>query len=197
MNRKGLTKYTLEVVVAIIGLVILGYFVSVVYNNFVQNQEMKNAQKTINLIEAKINAIKEGEKTSYTIQGFKAIEGTWYLMGWDKQDKDRPGKCAISSCICICKVESPRIPLKKETDTCQENGFCRKMGDTNIKVTTFHASQFGSYPNPSEAYTKVTEWEYIGIPNELLSNIEIEKNNTLFISFYSDAYLAYKRSTTA
>jgi hypothetical protein len=180
MKKGILLNNTLTAVIAVAGLVILYFFASKLYTNITQNQEMKNGQKTINYLEGKINALQEGENTSYTIQGFKVDKGAWYLLGWDNRKRDRPGACAIESCVCICKTEKDVSSLDEESinvlfvDACQDNGFCRKVGNRPVEVGTY-SETFSPGLEGHMAVSRVVK-KYVKLPIEgLLMSVEIQK----------------------
>jgi len=133
-NKKGdLMNNVLGVIIAVIGLSLLAYGAYKIYQ-VVVSSESEDAKKTITIIESKINALKEGETGKFPIRGVK----DWYLIGWSGNEVDRPDKCFLNSCMCICPMSkesgSGDFPFAKISKTCQEGGFCRKIDKTSISV---------------------------------------------------------------
>jgi hypothetical protein len=137
MNRRGesdgnLTDNTIGIIVAVLGIALLGVAVFQLYG-VLSNQEEKSAQRTIDLIESKINALEEGQEAKVLIQGFDGSED-WSVVGWsfDEPLDEKPEKCSLESCICICnKVAGITSTFKNE---CQEKGFCRFFDRKEIFV---------------------------------------------------------------
>ena len=118
--RKGmLVPEGMGLVIAIIGLVILGFFGVKLYNVFVE-QDMKNAKTFIEGLNAKIENLDDGESNTFALRGVQ----DWVLVGWNASDKTRPEKCFLNSCLCLCK---------DSVANCQENGYCRAV-DRNVSV---------------------------------------------------------------
>src|SRR3989344_6406735 len=132
MRKKGdfLVNNILSVIIAVIGIVLFVFGISKIYQ-VRASDELTNAKKTIELIEAKINALDEGQKSELTIQGFAGAE-SWYLVGWNKEDSSdiKPEKCFFNSCICICNGASK--------DVCQKKGICKDFVDKDISVSSFY-----------------------------------------------------------
>ncbi|MCH7567872.1 MAG: hypothetical protein IIA87_00450 [Nanoarchaeota archaeon] len=125
MRKKGiLIKNVMALVIAVIGLLILSVVVVRLYQINV-NQEQENARKTIDNIMGKIVLLEDGEIGRFAIQGFKGSKN-WYLVGWDKRFEDRPDKCFLDNCICICKGNTPTA--------CQSTGFCRNVKNEEVFV---------------------------------------------------------------
>ena len=59
----------------------------------------ESAKDMLDVIEGKIKLLDEGETGKYMIRG---IDG-WFLSGWSGDNKERPEKCFLESCICVCK----------------------------------------------------------------------------------------------
>ncbi|MBI2632235.1 hypothetical protein HYW75_04480 [Candidatus Pacearchaeota archaeon] len=137
--RKGLIRDTTSLVVAIIGILLLLFAVYQLYKVFVE-QDSEVAKRTINIIEAKINLLEEGQTGKFPIKGPWNKNRKWYLVGWGKENTERPDKCYFDSCICICDGY-----LK---ESCQgRNGFCRKVDVKNINVEKTLIFNSGPGPN--------------------------------------------------
>ena len=115
-------------------LIIAGVFI--VTKIYVANEE-ENAKNFINILEAKINNLKDGEIGRFTMTG---VEG-WFLTGWGSADLNRPDKCFFKSCICVCKggkrdISSKNINSEKSR-LCQDTSFsdnCRQVNQEKVDV---------------------------------------------------------------
>ncbi|MEK6894615.1 MAG: hypothetical protein AABX10_04080 [Nanoarchaeota archaeon] len=129
--RKGMeTNEFLGFIIAVIGIVLLGFFGVKLYNFFV-DADMKNAQAFIDDLSGKIETLGVEEKNTFLLRGVKG----WVLVGWNKEvpiakdneliGKDRkPQKCFDKACLCLCE---------DKISNCQDVGFCREI-DGNISV---------------------------------------------------------------
>lgn len=134
MKKKGIIlNNVLSLIIAVIGLGILFFAAYKLYAVSV-GQDSDAAKSRIDVIEAKINALEEGQTGKVLIQGIG--KGDWFLTAWGKDvDMDlKPGKCAFDSCVCICKSEGG----KSKKDSCQgKNGFCRKIDVEKLEVREY------------------------------------------------------------
>jgi len=130
-SRKGeeLVGEGLGIVLAIIGLVILGALGYGLYNLFV-NQDMKNAKEFIESLSSKAEALEDGEGNTFALPG---ITG-WVLVGWNKGSTDKPEKCFDQNCLCLCNGAGDAI-------TCQKNGYCRNV-DRSVSVSSIGEADF-------------------------------------------------------
>lgn len=150
MNKKAdLMNNTLEIIVAVVGLLIIIGGIYLLYQHYA-NAESESAKNTINVLEAKINAVGEGQTANVLIQGFdykysSSDPSRWYIMGWGKNDIEKPGKC-LDSCICICKLDDFNDFKNRALDStqdelneagiqkCQDNGFCRVLDGDIVNI---------------------------------------------------------------
>lgn len=134
------TNEFLGLVIAIIGVVLLGFFGVKLYNFFV-DQEMKNAQAFIDDLAGKIDLLENEENNTFALRG---VSG-WVLAGWNKEvpialegqiinQTIKPQKCFENSCICLCE---------ESVSKCQEVGYCKNI-DRNIEVSTEYKYDFGN-----------------------------------------------------
>ena len=131
--RKGMeTNEFLGFIVAVIGIVLLGFFGAKLYNFFV-DADMKNAQAFVNDLSTKTETLSIGESNTFLLRGVK----NWVLVAWNKDvpiakegemvGKDRkPQKCFEKSCLCLCEGSDSK---------CQTQGYCRAI-EGNISVTS-------------------------------------------------------------
>lgn len=153
MRKKGdLTNQALSVLIAVIGILLIAYGIYKLYD-VVRNNENKNAQKTIDVLNEKIKFLEEGNSGIFTVQGFKNSQN-WYIAGWT--GGTGPDKCFLNSCLCICKgnpfeteKEHPRIDPETGQDMniydeilseekmesyCQDSGYCRNIEFDRVEV---------------------------------------------------------------
>ena len=130
MKNKGdfLMNNFLSFFIAVVCVVLFAFFIGNAIYQARASDELTNAKKTIELIEAKTNALDEGQKSELTIQGFAGAE-RWYIVGWNKNDPNRPEKCFFDSCICICNGASKEV--------CQEKGICKYFDGLDINVSAY------------------------------------------------------------
>ncbi len=131
IQKSGLIRDVTSLVIAIIGILLLLFAVYQLYKTFV-NQDSEIAKRALNVIEVKINNLKEGQTAKFPIKGPCKAENDcgWYLVGWGEENPERPDKCYFNSCVCICDGY-----LK---ESCQgRNGFCRKVNVEEVLVEKF------------------------------------------------------------
>jgi hypothetical protein len=142
MNKKAinLMEQVPGIVIALLCVLLIGGMI-IMLINILTSSESANAKKTIDIIEAKINYLKEGQIGNFPIQGFKSSKG-WVIIGYGKDDR-RPDKCFFKSCVCICpEITSTIFPYKGPEasiaymNSCQEGGYCRFFNIGNITTET-------------------------------------------------------------
>lgn len=119
--NKGMTNNLLSAIVAVIALVGLVFLGVRLYDTFV-SQEDKNAQAFIDGLSAKIEALDVGENNTFALRGVE----NWILVGFNFKDTNRPDKCFLGNCICVCK---------DSISNCADQGFCRSV-DKNVTVNS-------------------------------------------------------------
>lgn len=171
MNRRAdiLTPNFVGLLIAIIGLVIIGIGVGTLYASSA-NQENTNARHFIDSLVGKIDTLAEdGVPRIITLGGFasKKTNG-WALVSWSKGATPRPDRCYFKSCICVC----PDLKIAgKETyiESCQKNGFCRLFEQE--KIYLYDLAYSGSH-DISLGNKIITE----KVPSEVIeSNVDLSK----------------------
>lgn len=158
----------------LLGIILVGIaliiFVVAVYKFYETSldQDAKSAQALADSIVAKVEALDEGSVNS-TFRGVK----DWYIVGWGIEDEDRPDKCALSSCICVCQG-----PLASD---CQENGFCRGVGVPRVFVET--RPVYGMSIGMSSATTGIFHRACIPLPANLIELTVVNAADDLNISY--------------
>ena len=129
-----LVENFLEIVLAIIGLLMVGYAGYLIYQASA-HQDVTIAKKMLDSLEAKINRLEAGQSGTYTLQTpYKEGKSElWFLTGWGKNDINRPEKCYFQSCVCACVGKGTTMNTYKET--CQISGYCRFFEDSSIIFT--------------------------------------------------------------
>ena len=123
-NKKGflLTEETLKVVVAVIGLIILVYFlVSLFYSGNTQ-EKTKQALSSVGEISNAVNSLSSGQKSVEVLQPQK-----WTMFSFVGEDK-KPNSCFGENCLCICnKVNVDTLfglLESRQLNECAETGAC-------------------------------------------------------------------------
>lgn len=159
-NKKAdLVNNVLTTVIAVVGLALIIFAAWKLYSAYV-GQDEKNAQVVIDTIEARVNAIEEGQVASIVVRG---IPG-WFVTGWGKNDARRPESCYFSSCICVCKGEIgafqgeiiARQKLAGGSElsdklfvACKDKGFCRLLNVDSLADSRFEDAELSeSAVNP-------------------------------------------------
>jgi len=177
-NKKAIVlENTLSVIIAVIGLLLLIYSAYYLYNKLTNNIETESAKEVANLIEKKINALPDNQAANITIRGVNGDD--WYLIGFNVNNPNRPNKCFLNSCLCVCKGDLMTLP-EYQGKICQDTGFCRKT-DRNITTNNF---EIGDQVIVFKLFPKSN----IPLPLKLIElNID-KKENLLNITFYSKSY---------
>jgi hypothetical protein len=175
MKRRGdlLADNFLEIILAVLGLIAVGYLAYQIYQVSV-NQESTIAKKMLDSLEGKINRLQIGETGSYTLKTPCEIKGEcdWFLAGWSTEDLDRPDKCSLESCVCVCKGGYG-------AHHCQSAGFCRFFDDSSVSVigsdTIKEIRNVGTDPVPMLVDTGIKEAvRYIRLKPLHLLNVQKE-----------------------
>ncbi len=184
-NKKAdLVNNVLTTIIAVVGLALILYAAWRLYSAYA-NQDATNAQSIINTMEARANAIQEGQSANVVVRGVKG----WFIAGWSKDDKSRPESCYFKSCVCICSgvirpgdiradgtFEQPPI-------LCQQKGFCRLVDANKVEVvgksesysTAGSGGAFGSSGAYSPPETKSVVMPVINMDQSNLYEIKVEK----------------------
>lgn len=169
-EEEGLTANTLGTVLGVTATIIIVLFIYIGITQIIRDTELEAAKTLADKLEAKVNALTEGQSINTTLQGSKDLE-SWYILGWGKNDPARPDKCFYSSCVCICKGNT--------LDSCKEKGLCREIEIENIKITSEVEAEFiasiGNYPGAITTRKGTKLVPFVPIPSNLLV-IEITKS---------------------
>jgi hypothetical protein len=214
MKKKGflILDEWISIVIAVIGLVlIVGLFVGF-YRASSQGEE-RQAREFLDKLEGKIDVLENGQKNEFLLQTVKK----WTLIGWEvenkgrtiKSDPDRPGKCSLKSCICLCPSLNDfsgstdywdnEVYLSKYAASCNSEGICRKFDNVGIDIKSnvrFEGFKIGSGildgGSVGDIYSaQIRRIDFI--KEELnLMNFEISKDDQGGISIESSVSLLYE-----
>jgi len=117
-NKKGflLAEFTLKVVVAVVSIVILAGLLWLLYSSFVESDEKRQAEASLNRIVENLNAVvSSGENIVFDINSPENWFVTYYSVG--------PGSCAGKKCLCICvdPGEREECDLKGKCEVVNQN----------------------------------------------------------------------------
>ncbi len=119
-NKKGdLLNNVLTTIIAVLGIALLIYGAWKLYSVYLNTDEL-NAKAAINTVDGKFGLIAEGQNAKVVMKG---VAG-WSMYAWPKTDRNRPEKCYLKSCICICPNPNTQLP-EKIVESCQKEGLCR------------------------------------------------------------------------
>jgi len=178
INKKAiLVKNVLSLTIAVIALLLLFAASYKIYKNATSNDEIENAQNTLDRLTQIINSLETGQSNNFTIQGFKNAE-SWHIVGWGKfsPENEKPESCFLTSCLYICKATASSWKR-----SCEKQGVFVKLSEDDIIIKNYEITN--SKPTiPSDDFSaaagKVENTLNIQtIPlKENLLKIEIEKN---------------------
>jgi hypothetical protein len=169
MRNKGeiSTNTVITTTIAIIGIVLLGYAVARIYDNFA-NQENKNAQKNLENLFAKIEALKGGGESGLGITG---LNTNWFVTGWSADDSLRPERCFLGSCICFCKGETNDKDPNVIKTSCQQDGICKIVDSKQVNIVTEGYIFF-----PALNCDSIRTQKWVRLQNNLISvNIKVSQ----------------------
>jgi len=119
MKKKGmlLTEEVLKMVIAVIGLVLLSYFLVSLFYSDVREKKQREATATIDRISQIISSmgISQGNVTALQPQ-------RWTLFSFTAEEK-KPNPCSGQNCICICNKVVGDI-FNNQIKKCSKNGAC-------------------------------------------------------------------------
>jgi hypothetical protein len=135
MKKRGiLLGNVTNIIIAVLGLLVFGFFVIQVYKLYV-NQESTNAKNMLDMLSAKIEALNINESSEILLQGFKGGEN-WALVGWGKNEGEKegkPDKCFGKTCLCVCNSVTAREQIGP---VCQESGNCKFFETSELSIQT-------------------------------------------------------------
>jgi hypothetical protein len=118
MNKKGflLTEETLKIVIAVIGLVILVYFLIAFFYSGNAAEKQRQAASFIDVISNNISDLSVEGKTIYGLQ-----PKGWWVFGFVGND-EKPNSCSGKNCLCIC--DKVFDVFDRQIKECAKDGAC-------------------------------------------------------------------------
>ncbi len=93
-------------------------------------QEKHNAQQALATIDEHAKKLTAGQEAKVTIKGpCKGATCNWYLDVYSKADVQKPDRCFLDSCICVCQGDP-----NAAGNTCQTNGYCKRYPVSSISL---------------------------------------------------------------
>lgn len=137
INKKGiLIGNVTNLIIAALAAAVFFFFVFQVYTIYV-GQESQSAKTLLETLDAKLNALEEGESSEFLVQGFEQKKSEWVFAAWSKNEGEsegKPDKCFGSSCLCVCALSANIDEFSKVLlgPSCQNGGFCKKLDSETI-----------------------------------------------------------------
>lgn len=119
MKKKGmlLTEEVLKMVIAVIGLVLLSYFLVSFFYSDAREKKQRDAIATIDGISGAISNLNSAGIDILTLQPLR-----WTLFSFTGEEK-KPNQCAGQNCICICNKVIGDI-FDRQIKKCGKDGAC-------------------------------------------------------------------------
>lgn len=135
-NKKGmlLTEETLKIVVAVIGLVLLSYFLVSLFTSDTKEKKQREAAETIEEISEVISGLDASEASVVALQPQR-----WTLFGFVGEE-EKPNSCTGDNCLCICNKVVADV-FNRQIKQCDKNGACLIVSNLNdfenIKIESY------------------------------------------------------------
>lgn len=137
MKKRGmlLTEEVLKMVIAVIGLVLLSYFLVSFFYSDAKEKKQREAASTIEEIVNVLSRLEiEGE-------GVEILQPQrWTLFSFTEEEK-KPNQCSGQNCICICNKVVADI-FDNQIKKCSKNGVCLIISNLqefeNIKIEPYN-----------------------------------------------------------
>ena len=136
MKKRGmlLTEEVLKMVIAVIGLVLLSYFLVSFFYSDVKAKKQREATATIDRISQIVSSITISQGNVITLQPQR-----WTLFSFTGEEK-KPNQCSGQNCICICNKVVADI-FDNQIKKCSKNGACLIVSDLqgfeDIKIEAY------------------------------------------------------------
>ena len=169
MNKRAiLLPKTLNIIIAVICIVILIGLAVKVYGSVKRDNEIKQAQKSLeNLANAIENVIQDNQPREFFVESpYTGDVANWYIFAWPSKDFSKPSVCNGENCICVCLAHPVEGGVVEE---CNKGGACQV---TTLPVKTFYFF-VASHSEGGIAIQKTDD-------NNLLA-LDISKENNIII----------------
>lgn len=119
MNKRGmlLTEEVLKIIVAVIGLVLLSYFLVSFFYSDTKEKKQRDATATIEEIANVISGLGTSIGTVDILQPQR-----WTLFSFTAEEK-KPNQCSGQNCICICNKVVGDL-FDRQIKKCGKEGAC-------------------------------------------------------------------------
>lgn len=185
-NRKGGINLSAEEIVGLIlGIIILFFIASVVWNLIsVGNPEFEKASKLLTKFEGKIEAVgdlEEGEMSTLVVQSLCTNPEScgWYLHAWSEEETSGPDRCFFGNCVCLCQGTT--------TGDCQnaEKSICNDKVSVGVDVIgeRYGKLEQGAIDNIDQR-DEIFEESYIDF-TESFTDLNLVKENGNVVIKYS------------
>jgi hypothetical protein len=136
-NRGEITlEEMLKIILAIMGIIILGLLVLKLYDIFVSGDkhQLEQAKASLAKIKDTISSLKSGEEKSIIIES----PLKWNILFYSKLDTLKPASCKDKNCICLCGKDFTNA----KPEYCDLLGVCENF-DFDFEVSSAFPKTFG------------------------------------------------------
>lgn len=138
MKSKGSVGETLNIVLAVVGIMLLLYLLVSLYGVFIEKGKVEQAKGTLNEINGVLKTFDSAKKNTVLVLNPR----DWYLFGVLKEDTEARANCRVGeNCICFCSkkpggcgLESSCLVVDKKVSICSEISDC--ISKENAFVST-------------------------------------------------------------
>lgn len=125
MHKQGflLGEFTLKTVLAVLGILLLIYLLTVLYATFSQQRALEQAQGSLERIQEGIGQAAMGEKFMYVLTEPKSWKLIFYPSGLSSVAACNGGV----QCLCLCK-KAGFFSFSSQQSNCGSSGACTKIG---------------------------------------------------------------------
>ncbi len=129
-----MTEETLKVIIAVIGLVLLAYFLISFFSSGSKQQKQREAVESIERISQIVSNLETSGGNVTALQPQR-----WTLFSFTGGEK-KPNQCSGENCICICNKVLVDV-LDRQINKCSKEGSCLVIpnlrGFQDIKIQPY------------------------------------------------------------
>jgi hypothetical protein len=107
------------------------FIFGVVLFNIFYPSDKKNADKFLGSFDGKLETLSVGDEETFLFQTTKNI-ADWDVFAWGRNEADKPDKCALDACVCLCPPSTSILP--SDSERCQQNGMCKRYNVASARV---------------------------------------------------------------
>ena len=149
-----LTEEVLKMVVAIIGLILLSYFLVSFFSSGAKEKKQRDATETISKISQIISSIGVSGGNVSILQPQR-----WILFSFTEEEK-KPNQCTGQNCICICNKVFVDL-FDNQIKKCAKNGACLVISNLqefeDIKIKPYNEEMTSINIRESEGKIQITK----------------------------------------